>query len=43
MWLLEVVYEFFAAVSRGDKSWWPFVLSVAGITVIAVILYMGLA
>lgn len=43
MWLFEVVYEFFDAVARGDKSWWPFIVSVLGITVMAVVLYVWLA
>lgn len=36
LWLWEVFVEFAAAVERGDKSWWPFILSVVALTTIAV-------
>lgn len=36
LWLWEVFSEFAEAVGRGDKSWWPFILSVLALTAMSV-------
>lgn len=36
LWLFAVVHEFVDAVARGEKSWWPFIVSVLVITAMAI-------
>ena len=43
LWLWELFSDFAEAVGRGDKSWWPFILSATALAAMAVGLAVWLA